>query len=101
MTALYLVSPGEENVKSESRKKNKALKHQNFLISFLLFSYHILSDNSNLAKINSVPAAKSNTSCWNGQALCACQCCEVWQGIVLLDKPAVPKSHFLFIAVSK
>lgn len=68
MTALYLVSPGEENVKSESRKKkNKALKHQNFLISFLLFSYHILSDNSNLVKINNVPTVKSNISYWNGQ----------------------------------
>lgn len=67
MTALYLVSPGEENVKSESRKKNKALKHQKFLISFLLFSYHILSDNSKLVKINNVPTVKSNISYWNGQ----------------------------------
>lgn len=67
MTALYLVSPGEENVKSESRGKNKALKHQNFLISFLLFSYHIPSDNSNLVKINNVHTVKSNISYWNGQ----------------------------------
>lgn len=67
MTALYLVSPGEENVKSESEGKNKALKHQNFLISFLLFSYHIPSDNSNLVKINNVHTVKSNISYWNGQ----------------------------------
>lgn len=66
MTALYLVSPGEGNVKSESGG-NKALKHQNFLISFLLFSYHIPSDNSNLVKINNVHTAKSNISYWNGQ----------------------------------
>lgn len=67
MTALYLVSPGEENVKSENRGKHKALKHQNFLISFLLFSYHIPSDNSNLVKINNVHTVKSNISYWNGQ----------------------------------
>jgi len=48
-------------------EKNKALKHQNFLISFLLFSYHILSDNSDLVKINNVPTVKSNISYWNGQ----------------------------------